>query len=92
MYIFFLVRAMTKDEIPVKTYPPLPFKKIAVEEDRDATIFQDIDQASLLVLAPVIGRACIRQNKTYFRCRTKDEHPSTCVEEGIEVHHCVNRV
>lgn len=84
---------MTKSEETKKPEPKLlPFERIAVKEDHESGIFNDIDQASLWVLAPVIGRACVEQNKAYIRSKAKDENPANSVVEGINVHRCVNRV
>ena len=71
---------------------PLPFTRITVDDDKSGKIFKDIPQAALLVLAPVIGRACVGPNKAFLRCRQFDENPAVCVQEGIDVHNCVNRV
>lgn len=71
---------------------PLPFKRVASDDDYSEEVYRNISQAELIVLAPIIGRACLSQNKDFLRCRNRSEDPANCVEEGANVHKCVNRM
>ena len=53
---------------------------------------RDINQAHLLAYAPIIGRACLEQNKAFMKCRVGDDNPDNCVDEGRAVHECVYKM
>jgi peroxiredoxin len=61
-------------------------------EKVERKVFKEYDQATLLVLAPIIGRVCTTQNRRFIECKAKTENPADCIEPGIAVQRCVNSV
>ena len=90
---------MSKDSIPKDFATHFPAKgggsNIQSDIQRNSvskTALQypdEIPQAALNAISNIVEAECRQQNLEFFRCKTRDEDPNACLEEGKQTTLCV---